>query len=89
MDDKSITFLHVTNVFSHQYEAHMNINFQTITGQKTGGDKILSGMEAEERIVSGPSRSDSVNKDSYLFNLDGTGFTKSLSSYIPPNTFPR
>ena len=54
----------------------MNISFQTLTGQKTSHEPILSGMDADGRIVSGPSRSDSVNKDSYLFNLDGTGFTK-------------
>ena len=75
MDEKSITFLYVTNVFSHPYEAHMNINFQTITGQKTGGDKILSGMEAEERIVSGPSKSSNLSKAGYALDIDASGFT--------------
>ena len=74
MDDESITFLHVTNVFS-PYEAHMNINFQTITGQKTSHDSILSGMEAEERIVSGPSKSSNLSKTGYALDIDASGFT--------------
>ena len=53
----------------------MNINFQTITGQKTGGDKILSGMEAEERIVSGPSKSSNLSKAGYALDIDASGFT--------------
>ena len=53
----------------------MNISFQTITGQKTSQDSILSGMEAEGRIVSGPSRKDTLSKAGYAMSLDGTGFT--------------
>ena len=53
----------------------MNINFQTITGQKTGGDKILSGMEAEGRIVSGPSKSSNLSKTGYALDIDASGFT--------------
>ncbi len=53
----------------------MNINFQTITGHKTGNDSILSGMEAEERIVSGPSKSGSVSKTGYALDIDASGFT--------------
>ena len=57
------------------YEAHMNINFQTITGQKTSQDLILSGMEAEERIVSGPSKSSNLSKTGYALDIDASGFT--------------
>ncbi|MBQ7615377.1 MAG: hypothetical protein IJU77_10060 [Butyrivibrio sp.] len=53
----------------------MNINFQTITGQKTSQDSILSGMEAEGRIVSGPSKKDQLAKAGYAASLDGSGFT--------------
>ncbi len=57
------------------YEARMNINFQTITGQKTSQDLILSGMEAEERIVSGPSKSSNLSKTGYALDIDASGFT--------------
>ena len=74
MDDKSITFLIAIN--SYEYEAYMNINFQTITGQKTSShDSILSGMEAEERIVSGPSKSSNLSKTGYALDIDASGFT--------------
>ncbi len=56
----------------------MNINFQTITGQKTSQDPILSGMEAEERIVSGPSKPEAAAKTGYNVRLDGSGFTNSV-----------
>ncbi len=53
----------------------MNISFQTITGHKTSQDSILSGMEAEGRIVSGPSKKDQIEKAGYAMSLDGSGFT--------------
>ncbi len=53
----------------------MNINFQTITGQKTGNDSILSGMDAEERIVSQPSKSGSISKSGCALDINGSGFT--------------
>ncbi|WP_034445180.1 DUF6240 domain-containing protein [Butyrivibrio sp. AE2032] len=56
----------------------MNISFQTITGHKTSQDSILSGMEAEGRIVSGPSKKDQLEKPSYAMSLDGSGFTDNV-----------
>ncbi len=53
----------------------MNINFQTITGQKTSQEPILSGMEAEGRVMPGPSKSNSISKPGYAATLDGSGFT--------------
>ncbi len=53
----------------------MNINFQTITGQKTSQDSILSGMEAEGRIVSGPSKNNSISRAGYAASIDGSGYT--------------
>ena len=73
MDDESITFLYVTSI--SPYEARMNINFQSITGQKTREDIILSGREAEERIVSGPSKSTNLSKTGYALDIDASGFT--------------
>lgn len=58
----------------------MNINFQTITGQKNSQDSILSGMEAEGRIVSGPSKNGQISKLGYAMNLDGSGFTDNAYS---------
>ena len=58
----------------------MNINFQTIAGQKNRQDSILSGMEAEGRTVSGPSRSGQISRVGYAVNLDGSGFTDNAYS---------
>ena len=59
----------------HKKRSAMNISFQTITGQKTSHEPILSGMDADGRIVSGPSKTDSMNRESFALNLDGSGFT--------------
>ncbi len=53
----------------------MNINFQTITGQKTSQDKILSGMEAKERTIPVPSGNTPVSNSGYALDIDATGFT--------------
>ncbi len=53
----------------------MNINFQNITGRKTSQDSILSSMEAEGKIVSGPSKAGAVSKTGYALDIDATGFT--------------
>ncbi|RKM58893.1 hypothetical protein D6855_12110 [Butyrivibrio sp. CB08] len=53
----------------------MNINFQTITGQKTSGDQILSSTEALGRAVSGQTKQIQTNNNSYALDIDATGFT--------------
>ena len=56
----------------------MNISFQTITGQKTQNEPILSGMDADGRIVSGPSKTDFSGREGYAVNLDGSGFSSDV-----------
>ncbi|WP_024866127.1 DUF6240 domain-containing protein [Butyrivibrio sp. FCS014] len=56
----------------------MNISFQTITGQKTQNEPILSGMDADGRIVSGPSKTNLSGKEGYAVNLDGSGFSSDV-----------
>ncbi len=53
----------------------MNINFQTITDKKTTHDGVLSGMEAQGRIASGPSKTTGTNTAGFALDLDATGFT--------------
>ncbi len=53
----------------------MNINFQTITGQKTNRDQILPGMEAYEKSVPGSSKSVPITNTGYALDIDATGFT--------------
>ena len=53
----------------------MNINFQTISGQKTSQDQILLSTEAKERSVSGSTNKNSISGNSYALDIDATGFT--------------
>ena len=53
----------------------MNINFQTITGQKASQDQILLSTEAKERSVSGSTNKNSISGNSYALDIDATGFT--------------
>ncbi len=53
----------------------MNINFQTVTGQKTGNESILSGMEATERTVSGQTKTNGASRPGYALDIDASGFT--------------
>ena len=53
----------------------MNINFQSIAGQKNPREAILSGMEAEERIVSKTSGRDVVSRTGYAVDINAGAFT--------------
>ena len=53
----------------------MNINFQTISGQKTGQDQILLSTEAKERSVLSSYGKGGIQKSSYALDIDATGFT--------------
>lgn len=53
----------------------MNINFQTITGQKTSQDQILSGTEARERMMPVSSKGVPITNAGYALDIDATGFT--------------
>ncbi len=53
----------------------MNINFQTITGQKTSGDQILSGTDAMERPKTRSVGQNPISNNSYALDINATGFT--------------
>ena len=60
----------------------MSINFQAVTGQNKDRDVILSGMEADGRIVSSPSKAAAQEKSSVLTTLDSSFFTN--DAYAKP-----
>ncbi len=53
----------------------MNINFQSITGQKNNGELNLIGTRSQERGLMGAAKSQGLRNDGYLLQLDGSGFT--------------
>ncbi len=53
----------------------MNINFQSVTGQKNNGELNLIGARSTENRPMAAARGQGIRNDGYLLQLDGSGFT--------------
>ena len=87
---KSLTKLSILLEFIHKYIFLNFVSFYNgLNSNNQSTQKLPIIHIINQNHFFAPSYGDSISASSIIFTATGTGFTKSLSSYIPPKTFPR